>query len=373
MGWTAIVAASVGATYAVLSTLALRKIFCGAGAELPAFPPVTLLKPLCGAERDLLVNLEGFFLQDYPAPIQFIFGTHTADDPAIGIINALRVKYPDADISLVVNPRLDNCNPKVTNLIGMFPATKHDVVVLSDSDISVPPNYLREVVVALNAPHVGAVSCLYAGRPLRDLWSRLSAMGINYQFLPGVAFALATGLAEPCFGSTIGIKTSVLREIGGFEPFRQLLADDYEIGRAVRARGYRLAYPPIIVNHACVEENARELFRHELRWARTIRSIQLTGHAGSVATHVLPLGLLGVGLLAFSTPALLIFGVIVAARVFQKLQVDRILKHAGQPICLLLRRDILSFVVFACSFFTRRVSWRGSRYRVDAHGALAPD
>ena len=245
---------------------------------------------MCSSDLD---HLAGFCRQDYPAPVQIVFGVQAATDPAIAVVESLKAKFPAADIALVVGAPPEGANPKIANLAGMTPHAKHGVLVLSDSDIGVPADYLRRVASALLAPGVGAVTCFYAGAPAESLWARLAAMGIGYQFLPNVAFAIGTGLATPCFGSTIALKASTLREIGGFESFRPHLADDYEIGRAVRGLGLRIAYPPLILDHACTETSLSELFRHELRWARTIRSIDPAGHAGSLVTHSLILALMG--------------------------------------------------------------------------------
>lgn len=370
VGWVTVALAFVGAIYSVLCAFALGRLLQSTSTSSSPVPPVTLLKPLCGAEGELLANLESFFVQDYPTATQILFGVHDADDPAVEVVNELRKKYPDADIALVISPLLDDCNPKIANLIGMLPSAKYDVLVLSDSDIKVPANYLRKVISALDTPDVGAVTCLYSGRAVGNLWSSLSAMGINYQFLPGAAFTIATGLLAPCFGSTIALKKSVLQEIGGFEPLRKHLADDYEIGRAICALGYRLAYPPIVLTHACTERSAAELFRHELRWARTIRSINWAGYVGTITTHIILLGLIGVWLLAFSIYALAMFSLIVAARTFLKFWIDRTLKQKGPTFALLLRRDFISFAVFLCSFFVARVSWRGSHYRLGAEGSM---
>jgi ceramide glucosyltransferase len=198
-------------------------------------------------------------------------------------------------------------------------------------------------------------------------------MGIDYQFLPSVLYGVGIGLAAPCFGSTIAVRKSVLAEIGGFAAFGERLADDYEIGRAIRARGYRIAMPPFVVTHSANEESATELFRHELRWARTILGIDGLGHLGSLITHPVPLAILGALLLGFSTPALLAILAALAARLWLKHRIDHVLDISGLSPWLLVQRDVLSFIVFIGSFFTRQVDWQGRRYKVRAHGTLVRD
>ncbi len=363
-------AALIGAVYGLISVRVAQRFFKSASPVAAQCPPVTLMKPLSGAEPGLRENLETFCTQNYPSAVQMVFGVQAADDPAIKIVDELRAAHPDVEIGLIVGPRREGFNPKVSNLIGMLSSAKHEVLVVSDSDIAVPADYLRTIVGALEQPEVGAVTCFYKGVATSNFWFKMAAMGIDYQFLPNAVFAVAAGLALPCFGSTIGLRKSVLREIGGFEAFEDRLADDYAIGAAIRSGGYRMAYPPIILSHTCSETTGKELFEHELRWSRTVRSIAGAGHAGSVVTHVMPLALLGALLLAFSYPAVATLAAAVTARLMQKRQVDRLLGRRGPSSWLLPGRDMLSFAVFLSSFLTKQVDWRGLRYQVKPSGVL---
>ena len=371
VGWILIGAALLGACYALAAAAAVERFFVRPLKPTGDFPSVTLLKPLHGAEPLLAETLEGFCRQDYPAPVQIVFGVQGDDDAAIPIVKELIARHPEIDIALAISPRRELANPKISNLIGMMPQAKHDLLVLSDSDIGVTPDYLRKVASALAEPGVGAVTCVYRGHAAGGLWSRLAVMGIDYQFLPSVIFGTALGLAKPCFGSTIALRRSVLNEIGGFVAFQDRLADDYEIGNAVRAKGYKVALPPFAVTHNCSEQDAAGLFRHELRWARTIRSVDGWGFAGSIITHALPLALIGASLLHFRRPALVAFLLVLVARLMLKLRIDHMLGRPGPSSLLIPLRDVLSFAVFLGSFFTRQVDWRGSRYRVHEDGQLA--
>ena len=181
------------------------------------------------------------------------------------------------------------------------------MVVLADSDMRVGPDYLSRVIAALEEPGVGAVTCLYYGIPVTGPWASLAALAINAHFLPSVVVGLAVGLARPCFGSTLALRRRTLGEIGGFIAFVDCLADDYAMGKALRARGCTIAIPPFAIAHMCTQTSAREFWRHELRWARTIKSIDPVGYAGSIVAHPLPwaliAALLGAGSSAF-LPAL---------------------------------------------------------------------
>jgi ceramide glucosyltransferase len=196
-------------------------------------------------------------------------------------------------------------------------------------------------------------------------------MGISYQFLPNAVFGAATGLAHPSMGSTIALRRSTLVGIGGFEAFRDMLADDYEIGRAVRAKGYRLGYPALTVRHLCTEGTFAELWRHELRWARTIQTVDPAGHVGSVLTHPLPLALIGAVLLGFSPGALVVLASVLLARLFLKRRIDHIAGVRAGPAWLLPLRDVLSFGVFLVSLAGRGVRWRNDRLNIGARGAIS--
>ncbi len=373
LGWFLVACALIGACYAVASARAVERFFKTPGLKQADHPPVTVLKPLHGAEPGLAENLEGFCAQDYPSAVQIVFGVQDAKDPAIPIVKTLQERHPQLDLDLVIGTYRAASNPKIANLIAMFPHAEHEVLVLSDSDIGVTPHYLRNIVGALGQPEIGAVTCCYTGRATSGFWSKMSAMGIDYQFLPSVLYGVGIGLAAPCFGSTIAVRKSVLAEIGGFAAFGERLADDYEIGRAIRARGYRIAMPPMVVTHSANEENAAELFRHELRWARTILGINGLGHLGSLITHPVPLAIIGALLLGFSAPALLAMLAAIAARLWLKHRVDRVLDISGLSPWLLVQRDVLSFIVFMSSFFIRQVDWQGRRYKVRARGTLVRD
>jgi len=223
----------------------------------------------------------------------------------------------------------------------------------------------------LAQPDTALVTCCYVGKSLGSLWSRLVAQGIDYHFLPGVILGISLGLTRACFGSTIAISKPVLNEIGGFDAFRDRLADDYEIGGAVHARGYDVALPPFAVTHTCTETSFGELFRHELRWQRTIRSVNPGGFAGSFITHAFPLALISAALLDFCGPALTVLGFAILARLILKLRIDRALSRRGTGLWLFPLRDMLSFGLFVATFFAGRVDWRGSRFRVHADGELA--
>jgi ceramide glucosyltransferase len=373
LGWTFLTLGLIGAGYALFASRQVKR-YLGRKVERqvwPRLPFVTILKPLHGAEPGLYANLESFCLQDYAGRVQIVCGVHDIGDQAVRIVRELQRAYPCVDIALVVDNRLHGENRKVCNLVNMQSAIRGEVVVVSDSDIRVGRTYLNEVVAPLADPSLGFVTCLYTGAPTASLWSRLSAMGINYQFLPNVLAGLRLGMAHPCFGATVALRRDVLDQVGGFAILADQLADDYDLGRAVREAGYRGQVAQCVVVHTCHERDGAELWSHESRWSRTIRLIDPFGFGGSAVTYALPWAMIGC-LLAFSPAAVIMLLAVAAARLHLAHVVDRATETRAAPLYLLPLRDLFSFAVFLSAFSSRTVSWRGRRYRVGSDGALEP-
>ena len=371
LGWVLTGLGFAGAAYALLAAWLAAKFVARDESVVDNFPALSILKPLHGDELALEQNLGSFFQQTYPAPYQLVFGVHAPDDPAIAVVETLCRSYPAVDAVLVVDKARHGANPKIANLINMQTAARHDVLVLSDSDIAVEPDYLRRVAGALTPEAVGAVTCVYTGWPAAGLVSRLSAMGVSYHFLPNVIVGLGLKLTAPCFGSTIAIKGPVLREIGGLAAFAGQLADDNEIGKAVRGKGYKVAIPPFAVRHAATETTARAWFSHELRWMRTIRTVDPAGHAGSIVTHAFPLSLLGLMMAGLAPVTIAAVATTLLARLVLKWRIDRAFQGPAGPYWLVPVRDVLSFCVFLLSLFGGAVVWQNERLRVHGDGALS--
>ena len=304
-------------------------------------------------------------------PVQMLCGVQDPADTAIAIVERLKSSHPDLAIELIVSAPAHVRNPKIANLAGMQAHVAHDIIVVSDSDIAVPHDYLARTVALLEKPGTGVVTWLYRGVPRGRIWARFGAAAINHQFLPNVLIGLRLRLAQPCFGSTLALRRDTLESIGGFGAFAACLADDYAIGAAVRALGLRVAIADDLVDHACCERDVQEWFRHELRWARTIRGIDPAGYAASAVTHPLPFVLAGALLQGCAWPALAMLVLVLVCRGVLVVQADR-LTASRSALWLAPVREIMSFAVFMAAFFVGAVSWRGRRYDVHADGTLQP-
>jgi ceramide glucosyltransferase len=360
-----------GGLYTILAAFLMGRFMSRPTNLRPASPSVTILKPLHGATPGLESALQSFCHQDYPGAVQIVLGIQDPADPAIEVAQRLQRAHPSIDIVLAVDPSLHGANRKVSNLINMAPRARWDVLVLSDADVVAPSDYLRSVVSELGGPDVGAVTCLYHGRGVKGLWSTLSAMGIDYRFAPSVVLGLSLGLAHPCLGPSIALSARVLGEIGGFARVSDCLADDYEIGRAVRQKGLKVVLAHKLVTHTCAEGSLKAFMEHEIRWARTVRRIDPAGYAGSGVTHPLPLAVLGGALLGFSPLSVGLIFAILLARIGAKFCIDAFTKTRAGPWWLVPASDMLSFTVFLASFLSNTVVWQGRRFRVGRDGALS--
>jgi len=333
-----------------------------------AQPPITILKPLHGVEPGLADRLAAFRRQDYNGPVQILCGARDSISPSVAAVRAMQREHPDGPIELHVDPRRHGTNRKVSNLINMMPRAQYDRIALSDSDILVHSGYLRGIAALLASPRTGAVTCLYYGIGGDGLWSRLSALAINTHFLPQAMTGIALKLTKPCFGATVALERSTLERIGGFSRFADDLADDYAIGMAVRSAGYDVVTAPFLVGHCCFEDSLRQLLRHQIRVARTIKSIDPIGYAGSIITHPLPLAL--IGMLSDSPAAALVAVAALASRVAVSRCVERRFGLPRENPWLIPLQDFLAFAVYVASFFGATVHWRGADYRVATDGTL---
>lgn len=361
------------AGYALISMLAtllwrLRRRQAATGSQ-----PVSILKPLHGDEPDLYENLRSFCVQDYPE-YQIVFGAHSEQDPALRVVERLRREFPQRDIICVVNPAQHGSNHKISNLINIEKKTRHDWLVLADSDIRVGPDYLQRVTAPLARARTGIVTCLYRGRPSGGIWSRLGALFINEWFVPTVLVARLFGSSSFGFGATIALRRDSLLAIGGFKAFANQLADDYQLGELTRARGLQTVLSDYVVETSVIETSATGLMRHELRWLRTIRAIQPGGYLLMFITFGLPMMLLLALVPTLRPMALPLLAFTAGARAV--IHYDASCQRPSPGLFALLTlpllplRDLLSLGVWATSFASRRVSWAGNEFSVADDGSL---
>ncbi|EYS87854.1 Fe-S oxidoreductase [Cupriavidus sp. SK-4] len=336
----------VSAAYALAAAWLSHRAPAASGGT--ATTPVSVLKPLCGAEPRLYQNLATLCRQRHPS-FQLVFGVRAADDPAIAVVERLRRDFPACDIALVVDPQVHGTNLKVSNLVNLFAQATHDVLVIADSDIAVPPDYLARVTAPLVDAGVGVVTCLYRGNPTGGPWSRIGAQFINDWFAPSVRIAHAGGSQRFAFGATIALRRDALEAIGGFAALSERLADDYWLGELTRQQGLRTVLSEVVVTTDVTEDRFTDLWRHELRWLRTIRSLNPPGFAFTFITFTWPMLALGV-LLA---PQPLVIAVAAAGALARSLLAGSVAAALRAPL-----RDALLLAGWAFALAGKRVQWR---------------
>jgi ceramide glucosyltransferase len=356
-----------GLVYQVASALALRHFMAKPVPVPKRRPPVTVLKPLCGADPGLEAHLVALLRQGYP-DLQVVCGVSDVADPAVAVVRRVMAQFPRADIELVIDPTQHGSNLKIGNLINMMRAVRHELLVIADSDVAPHDGYIDQAVQPFADPEVGLVTFLYVGRPLLDAASRLGAIGINHGFLPSALVARGLGRADGCFGATIALPAALLRRMGGFEAVADKLADDWELGAMVRKEGLKIAIAARPVALTVAERDLQTLFDHEVRWGRTIAAVDRASYIASVITQPVALLLLAVLVGGWRWLALLALGVAVRAWVVRAQ--ERALGLPNGSIADLLLRDLLSFVVFVTACCGKTVLWRGKRFTVGSDGKL---
>jgi ceramide glucosyltransferase len=361
--------AAASASYLLLA-IACVAAFRPPRGEASPLLGVTILKPVCGAEPRLYECLRSFCRLDH-APLQIVFGVGDHADPAIAVIMRLIREFPALDLSLVIDSEVHGTNLKVGNLINMHRAAKHEIVIVSDSDTAVARDCLQAVLAPFADVTVGAVTCLYKAAPTPGLASALGALFVNDWFLASAV--VDARMREPayCFGPLTAVRREALEAMGGFGALAFHLADDFMLGRMIAAAGYKVrlaSYVPDIV----VAEDMSSLLRHELRWARTVRTVKPGEHFLSVFMEPLPVLLL----LLLPFPALggwWVLGAVIALRVILHFLVRRRFGIAtpAQPWLVPLR-ECLCFAIWLASYRSSHVSWRERDFLIASGGILEP-
>jgi len=338
----------------------------------PSFPAVSILKPVKGMDAQSFDNFASFCLQEYPC-LQIIFAVASGDDPVIPVIRRLMTEFPYVDIELVFDPAIHGPNYKVSNLINAFPRAKHDIIIVCDSDIRVPKEYLQEVCALFTDPKVGLVASLYRSSAIEGTATAIEALGFSCEMVPNVMVALKLEGLSFALGASMAVRRGALAAIGGFPALVDYLADDYQLGNKIHRAGYRLELSACFVESIMHRESLRTVLSRQLRWARTMRVSRTAGYLASGLIQPVPAAVLALiatnaSWAGIAAVALLYTVRAVVATLFSRRYVrDRLLPRY---LWLLPVRDLFSFGTWALSFLGNRVRWRGHLFRVLPGGTL---
>lgn len=362
--------AAAGLFYVALSSVVMVLKRRSRAPQPRLMPPITILKPVCGAEPHLYENLRSYCTQNYP-DFQIVFGARDAADPALTVVRRLIEELPERDLSVVVDGRAIGRNYKVSNLANAVRAARHDLIVMADSDTRVGPDYLKAIAAAFEAEGVGAVTCLYRGVAGEGRASTLGAIYLNDWYMPSVLLATTLGGLQPCFGQTMAVRREVLSKIGGLESLKDHIADDYMLGELVNRAGYRVAIAPTLIDNIVCEADLRALFRHELRWARTLRTVKPFSYPLTLLTDALPLSLIAFVASGLAAEAGMMFLAAVVLRLAQH-SAARLRFGKGVPYrpWLVPFRDMITFAVRLGCFVGQGISWRGHRFTLKPSGQM---
>jgi ceramide glucosyltransferase len=350
--------------YCVLTGVAARRYLAISPPTPTSLPPISVLKPLCGQDDHLEENLRSFFTLDYP-DYEILFAVHRSDDPAVAVVDKVRHEFPQGPrVHLVETSNPTVPNAKAHSLGHLVSRAQHNILVMSDSDVCVPPDLLRRVAAEFQNPAVGVVTCPYRAVPGAGFWSRLEAIGMNTEFLAGVLVAWLVGEMDFALGPTLAARREVIEAMGGFAELGHYLAEDFVIGNRAPRLGYRVVLSSCVIEHRIGSQTLRGNLQHRLRWARSTRRSRPAGYWGEIFTNPLPLALL----LWLLAPKL--WPLVAVTALFRALAACSTAKWVlHDPLTrrrwwLIPFQDLISSLVWVAGFFGNTIDWRGRRYKL---------
>jgi ceramide glucosyltransferase len=333
------------------------------------FPPVSVLKPVHGLEVRLKEKLEGFFRQDYPA-YEVLFAADEENDPALEVVREVSARYPQIPCKILVNGIPPWPNPPAYSFSRLTELAANEILVTSDSDVEVTPNYLREVVAPLRDPKVGMVTCVYRGKNAAGFWSGLTAIGMSVEMTAGVLVANLLEGMKFGLGPTIAVKKEAVARIGGYQVLGDYFANDFMIGHLIDKAGFRVVLSHHVIDHVVSQKDFRTMWDNQFRWAKSTRYSRPKGHFGSGLIFALPYGLLGFAaalMLGNTSLGIALLGAAALNRILESWLVGwGVVRDpvALKEFWLYPARDLLGFVVWAASYTGARAVWRDSRYEL---------
>jgi ceramide glucosyltransferase len=343
--------------------------------RVPAGPlahGLTLLKPLKGRDDSTEECLRSWLVQNCQEPIQILFGVASAEDPVCALVQKLLLEFPKLDAQLVVCGPLKGANLKVSKLVQLEGLAKYDLLIISDADVRVPSDFLTNVTAPFADPHIGLVNCFYRLANPTTFAMRWEAVAINADFWSQVLQSQSLKPLDFALGAVMALRRKQLQETGGFAALADCLADDYQLGKRIARHGHRIVLCPVVVECWSEPMGWRAVWKHQLRWARTIRVCQPLPYFFSILSNATLWPLLWLALRP-ATPSLLCAVACLLVRVGTALDLQRRLTWA--PVLFLnggfvLLKDLLQIAIWVLAFLGNRIEWRGELMRLRPDGTL---
>ena len=372
--WVVVGGALVSFLYYVAAIYGARRFFAhGRDCEISFMPPVSILKPVRGVDREAYVNFASFCEQDYP-DYEILFGVSDATDPAIPIIGKLIEAFPHRSIRLLIGSGYAGSNDKVSNLSRLAAAAQHEILVVTDSDIRVGRDYLRAVAGPFQDAQVGAATCLYLARTEGTIGGELEAIGLSADFSAGVIVAWLLNNVKFTLGATMAVTRKSLAAVGGFEAIADYHADDFELGKRIAAKGWDVKLLRYKVSTVLPSQTLRDLIECRLRWVVGVRNSSPSGHMGLLFTHALVWSVAA----ALLQPSVICAAAFIGAYVVLRAAMAWTVGVWGMedPVVsekwwLIPLWDALAFATWVASFAKKRIHWRGAEFYI-RQGRLVP-
>ena len=367
LAWLLLALVTGSLVYCVLTIVAAIRYRAVRPPALRACSPISILKPLAGIDDGLEENLRTFFEQEY-REFEILFAVRKPDDPAIAVAERLRARYPQVPSRLIVTGEPPYPNAKVYSLDLMLAAARHDLLVMSDSDIRVRPDMLATLAAEFQNPQLGMSTCPYRAVPGRSFWNTLEAIGLNTEFIGGVLVARMLDGMKFALGPTIAARRATLTGIGGFDAVKDFLAEDFVMGKLAAQRGDGVILSSCVIEHRIGAQTLPANLKHRLRWNRSTRRSRPAGYAGQLFTYPLPLALLLYAARPAWWPVALAAALLRAAAGWAT--AGRVLHDplAARLFFLVPVQDLLSFAIWVGGFFGNTILWRGRKYYLHADG-----
>jgi ceramide glucosyltransferase len=355
--------------YYLVAIFAAVRFFRAERPRRPAefAPPVSLLKPVHGVDFASQINFESFCRQNYPK-YEILFCVNDLEDPAVPLIRQAMKDFPQCPIRILSNALKIGSNQKVNNLVLLAKEANHEIIVQSDGDVRVSPDYLKNVVEEFADPKVGVVSCFYRGTAEKNFWAEVEAVGAAGDFLAGALVANLPGSVTFALGASVATTKTWLAKIGGYEALADLLADDYEIGNRVHRAGGKVLLSREAVWTMYPAQTMKSFWEHQVRWARTVRMVRPASFFGLVFTHGLPWCVLAAAVAPSPWEGAGYLGAYLLLRLLMAWVVgvwgvgDEVLR---KKLWLVPVRDAIYFAVWIAGFLSNRVTWGGVEFAIE--------
>jgi ceramide glucosyltransferase len=370
-----VIGGSIFSVLCVWAALRFRSLSSRPGsAACTDHPPVSIVKPICGLEKNLEENLRSTCTLDYPA-YEVVLCVQNPADPALPLLWKLQREYGEARVTVAIDQQRAGGNGKINNLLGGLAQARHDLIVISDSDILLPPDYLRAIVAPFADPSVGCVCTPYRAVAAGTWFEKMELLSFNADFVPNVVFAQVTGASPFCLGASTAVTRATLARIGGLASLAEYLVEDYEMGRRTAASGKRIVLSMPIVDTTVDLRTAGQWWAHQVYWDQNTRTARPIGFFFTVLTRAVPFAALFAAVRWFDPLGLVILAAAVAVRLGTTAVIMRGLlrdREGIRALHLLPLRDMAALISWFLAMTKRTTTWRGSEFRLTRSGRLVP-